>query len=176
MAIKYADNVAKGFALSISMVFTFLLSVILFNFQLSASSILGGSAVVAATLIYETDGQILGHPFSSKRRSTGEGKVALRRWHYFLLVVLATTLGVAMFPSRHVSLTDAAWDLITAPELSKKLGQTSSLPTVAIADMSVINARLTRAASACGWGIKPDRQSTRAPFGKEQNTVFVSDT
>ncbi|KPV77036.1 uncharacterized protein RHOBADRAFT_34497, partial [Rhodotorula graminis WP1] len=52
VAIKHADNIAKGFALSISIVFTFLLSVILFNFELSTPSVLGATVVVASTLLF----------------------------------------------------------------------------------------------------------------------------
>ena len=175
LAIKYADNVAKGFALSISIVFTFLLSVILFDFHLSASSILGGMAVVSSTLLYEADDKFLRQLIRPDPHS--QSKPILRRWHYFLLVILATTFGVAIFPSRHLSVTDAAWDLVAPHNMHHSLGH---LPTIAVADMGSINALLTKAAGVgegmSGWGLSPNRWSTKAPFGGDHPVSSVSHT
>ncbi|BGP37219.1 hypothetical protein JCM10449v2_001124 [Rhodotorula kratochvilovae] len=162
VAIKYADNVAKGFALSISIVFTFLLSVILFDFQLTAPSVLGAAAVVGSTLLFEMAPKDLRTLFASD--PYGAKKPVLRRWHYLLLVVLATTFGTALFPSRHLSVTSAAWELV-----QHKLDHHGAvrLPTVAVADMSQITDELVKAAGPgiCGWGLRPQRETTKSAYG-----------
>lgn len=156
------------------MVFTFLLSTIMFGFQLPGPSVAGGAAIIAATLIYETDGEILGQVFLSEHRRLTKGKTMIRRWHYILLVIMGTTFMAAMFPTRHASLTDAAWELMMTPEDPLKLHPLVSMPTVAMADMSSINARLLQGARSCGWGIGPQRQSTRSAFGWEHSVASVS--
>ncbi|GAA6029995.1 hypothetical protein JCM8097_009206 [Rhodosporidiobolus ruineniae] len=165
VAIKHADNVAKGFALSISIVFTFLLSVILFDFQLSSSSVIGGATVVISTLLFEMAPRDLKQIWSSDRSS----KPVLRRWHYILLVVLGTTFLAAVFPSRHLSVTSAAWDLVSErlEHLPQRVSSAHSfrLPTIAIADLAPINQRLEQGKSVCGWGTTAARWSTKAPYG-----------
>ncbi|KAH9958290.1 nucleotide-sugar transporter-domain-containing protein [Russula dissimulans] len=52
LVIKYADNIMKGFATSLSIVISFLASVGLFHFRITGSFILGASVVVAATWLY----------------------------------------------------------------------------------------------------------------------------
>ncbi|GAA5974127.1 hypothetical protein JCM11641_003450 [Rhodosporidiobolus odoratus] len=161
VAIKHADNVAKGFALSISIVFTFLLSVILFDFQLSASSIIGGATVVSSTLLFEMAPKDIRQLFIADRYSGG--KPILRRWHYILLVVLATVFGAALFPTKHLSVTTAAWDL-----MSESMEQHPvRLPTVAVADLSHINIPFDAAAGpgVCGWGVRTLRGTTKEPYG-----------
>ncbi|GAA5902970.1 hypothetical protein JCM6882_009659 [Rhodosporidiobolus microsporus] len=162
VAIKYADNVAKGFALSISIVFTFLLSVILFDFHLSFSSVIGGATVVTSTLLFEMAPKDIRQLFTSDRYTSG--KPVLRRWHYVLLVVLATIFGAGLFPSKHMSVTSAAWDLV-----NQKLDHHHSfrMPTVAIADLGPINQQLEKAAGqgGCGWGVNTLRATTKAAYG-----------
>lgn len=164
VAIKHADNIAKGFALSISIVFTFLLSVILFNFELSAPSVLGAAVVVGSTLLFETGPKDLRALFAPS--PYGAKKPVLRRWHCALLVVLATTLGVAAFPSRQLSYTSAAWELVQ----SKLDRHVVRQPTVAIADLSRINDELLAAAGpgVCGWGVRPQRETTKSAYGAPQ--------
>jgi len=162
VAIKHADNIAKGFALSISIVFTFLLSVILFDFELSTPSVLGATVVVASTLLFETGPKDIRSLFATSN-PYGAKKPALRRWHYLLLVALATTLGVAAFPTRQLSYTSAAWDLVQG-KLDRHVVRQ---PTVAIADMSQINELLLKAAGpgVCGWGVRPQRETTKSAYG-----------
>ena len=58
LVIKYADNIMKGFATSLSIVISFLASVGLFNFRITASFIVGASVVLAATWLYsQPDGK-----------------------------------------------------------------------------------------------------------------------
>ena len=52
MVIKYSDNILKGFATSLSIVISFLASVILFNFKMTLTFILGSVVVLIATWLY----------------------------------------------------------------------------------------------------------------------------
>ena len=52
LVIKYADNIMKGFATSLSIVISFLASVGLFHFRITASFIVGASVVLTATWLY----------------------------------------------------------------------------------------------------------------------------
>jgi solute carrier family 35 (UDP-sugar transporter), member A1/2/3 len=52
MVIKYSDNILKGFATSLSIVISFLASVVLFNFVITFTFLLGSLLVVAATCLY----------------------------------------------------------------------------------------------------------------------------
>jgi solute carrier family 35 (UDP-sugar transporter), member A1/2/3 len=52
LVIKYADNIMKGFATSLSIVISFLVSVGLFHFRITASFIVGSSVVLTATWLY----------------------------------------------------------------------------------------------------------------------------
>lgn len=58
LVIKYADNIMKGFATSLSIVISFLASVGLFHFRITASFVVGSSVVLAATWLYsQPDGK-----------------------------------------------------------------------------------------------------------------------
>jgi UDP-sugar transporter A1/2/3 len=52
LVIKYADNILKGFATSLSIVISFLASVIIFNFNITLTFLLGSAMVLAATWLY----------------------------------------------------------------------------------------------------------------------------
>ena len=148
VAIKHADNVAKGFALSISIVFTFLLSVILFDFQLTIPSVLGGLAVVGSTLLFEMDdsllrGIFLGPDLTERKLPP---KPLMRGYHYGLLVALAVTFTVAIFPTQRFSVTTAAWELVQS-HIDTSAHEV--LPTIAIADMGPINELLASASRKC---------------------------
>lgn len=52
VVIKYSDNIMKGFATSLSIVLSFLASVVLFNFRISWSFVIGASTVLTATWMY----------------------------------------------------------------------------------------------------------------------------
>ena len=52
LVIKYADNIMKGFATSLSIVISFLASVGLFHFHITASFVVGASVVLTATWLY----------------------------------------------------------------------------------------------------------------------------
>ncbi|RPA79153.1 nucleotide-sugar transporter [Ascobolus immersus RN42] len=52
MCVKYADNIAKNFATSISILLSFLASVYFFDFQVTLNYVLGASVVIFATLLY----------------------------------------------------------------------------------------------------------------------------
>ncbi|TFK72741.1 hypothetical protein BDN72DRAFT_762908 [Pluteus cervinus] len=52
VVIKYSDNILKGFATSLSIIFSFLASVVLFEFTITPSFIIGASVVLVATWMY----------------------------------------------------------------------------------------------------------------------------
>ncbi|KAJ7632704.1 nucleotide-sugar transporter-domain-containing protein [Roridomyces roridus] len=52
LVIKYADNILKGFATSLSIVISFLVSVALFDFQITFTFVLGSTIVLVATWLY----------------------------------------------------------------------------------------------------------------------------
>ncbi|KAJ2913444.1 hypothetical protein MD484_g6965, partial [Candolleomyces efflorescens] len=52
VVIKYADNILKGFATSLSIILSFVASVALFHFRVSGTFMLGSSFVLAATYLY----------------------------------------------------------------------------------------------------------------------------
>ncbi|KAG5653825.1 hypothetical protein H0H81_010098 [Sphagnurus paluster] len=52
MVIKYSDNILKGFATSLSIVLSFLASVLLFRFQMTFTFVLGSGIVLVATWLY----------------------------------------------------------------------------------------------------------------------------
>ncbi|KAH9952046.1 nucleotide-sugar transporter-domain-containing protein [Amylocystis lapponica] len=52
LVIKYADNILKGFATSLSIVISFLASVALFHFHMTLTFILGSTVVLVATWMY----------------------------------------------------------------------------------------------------------------------------
>jgi len=58
LVIKFSDNIIKGFATSISIVLSFLASVILFNFRITPAFIIGALTVMGATWLYNQPQQI----------------------------------------------------------------------------------------------------------------------
>lgn len=52
VVIKYSDNILKGFATSLSIILSFLASVVLFDFHITPPFIIGASTVLAATAMY----------------------------------------------------------------------------------------------------------------------------
>ncbi|KAJ3576232.1 hypothetical protein NP233_g550 [Leucocoprinus birnbaumii] len=52
VVIKYSDNILKGFATSLSIVLSFLASVVIFDFRISWSFVIGASTVLTATWMY----------------------------------------------------------------------------------------------------------------------------
>ncbi|KAI9273701.1 UDP-galactose transporter [Sporodiniella umbellata] len=52
LVVKYADNILKGFATSISIILSSLVSVWLFNFAFSGAFVLGATLVIYATYLY----------------------------------------------------------------------------------------------------------------------------
>ncbi|GAA5833033.1 hypothetical protein JCM5353_005443 [Sporobolomyces roseus] len=52
LVIRYSDNIMKGFATSLAIVLSFVAGVILFEFQVTTSFLVGTAMVVAATYLY----------------------------------------------------------------------------------------------------------------------------
>jgi len=66
LVIKYADNILKGFATSLSIVISCLASVALFDFPLTFTFALGASVVLVATWMYNQSGNVLDAGFWRK--------------------------------------------------------------------------------------------------------------
>ncbi|TBU35994.1 nucleotide-sugar transporter-domain-containing protein [Dichomitus squalens] len=66
LVIKYADNILKGFATSLSIVISFLASVALFDFQMTVTFILGSTVVLVATWMYNQPDAPAGDNFYPK--------------------------------------------------------------------------------------------------------------
>jgi len=54
IVIKYSDNILKGFATSLSIVLSFLASVVLFDFRITPSFVIGAGTVLGATWMYNS--------------------------------------------------------------------------------------------------------------------------
>jgi UDP-sugar transporter A1/2/3 len=52
VVVKYCDNILKGFATSISIILSTVMSIILFNFEITWLFFIGASLVIAATFLY----------------------------------------------------------------------------------------------------------------------------
>ena len=52
VVIKYSDNILKGFATSLSIIISFLASVVLFNFRITPVFVFGATTVLLATFMY----------------------------------------------------------------------------------------------------------------------------
>lgn len=75
LVIKYADNILKGFATSLSIVISFLASVALFHFQMTISFILGSLVVLVATWLYN-------QPESSSTSGNDSAAARDARWSW----------------------------------------------------------------------------------------------
>ncbi len=159
VAIKHADNISKGFALAVSIVFTFILSIIFFDFRPTKPSIFGALAVIASTLLFEADGPAAvrfmaknGRRMSFYRPSLAHGR---RQRTAGLLFAFGCGLWL-MLP--------ASLDPISAAPAGPV-----DRPTIALADLTAINTLLAQAASnepgMCHWGLHPHRESTHSAFG-----------
>ncbi|GAA5865965.1 hypothetical protein JCM8547_002899 [Rhodosporidiobolus lusitaniae] len=54
LVIRYSDNIMKGFATSLAIVLSFIAGIILFNFQVTLSFLVGTAMVVTSTYLYNT--------------------------------------------------------------------------------------------------------------------------
>ena len=52
VVIKYADNIAKSFSTSVSIILSFVASMILFDYSVTWGVVVGGAAVIGATWIF----------------------------------------------------------------------------------------------------------------------------
>lgn len=108
LVIKYADNILKGFATSLSIVISFLSSVALFHFQITVSFVLGAAVVLVATWMYN-------QPDSSSSTSGSEGPSRSWSWRWSR---------PAFCPSRNASALE-----LTGGTLSRR-ASTSSLSSL----------------------------------------------
>lgn len=59
LVIKYSDNIMKGFATSLSIILSFLASVVLFHFHITPAFMIGSSTVLVATWMYNQPAPVL---------------------------------------------------------------------------------------------------------------------
>ena len=67
LVIKYADNILKGFATSLSIVISCLAAVAVFDFPLTFTFAFGASVVLAATWMYNQSGNVLQVVFCGRK-------------------------------------------------------------------------------------------------------------
>ena len=75
---RYADNILKGFATSLSIILSCLASVYLFDFEITASFVLGAGFVLYATHLYGLPGKSSSTPIlpvDKKSSDDGKGEV-----------------------------------------------------------------------------------------------------
>lgn len=66
VVIKYSDNILKGFATSLSIVLSFLASVVLFQFKITMGFLIGAVTVLVATWMYNQPSEIPPPPLVEK--------------------------------------------------------------------------------------------------------------
>ncbi|RIB11069.1 nucleotide-sugar transporter-domain-containing protein [Gigaspora rosea] len=66
LVVKYADNILKGFATSISIILSFIASVYLFNFPVTGTFLIGSTLVLIATYMYNY------HPIEQEEDNVGQ--------------------------------------------------------------------------------------------------------
>ncbi|PKK68440.1 nucleotide-sugar transporter [Rhizophagus irregularis] len=71
MVVKYADNILKGFATSISIILSFLASVYLFNFIVTSTFLMGATLVLIATYVYSKPDPKKEIPSNNKEKDDG---------------------------------------------------------------------------------------------------------
>ncbi|BGP14015.1 hypothetical protein JCM10213_005600 [Rhodosporidiobolus nylandii] len=70
LVIRYSDNIMKGFATSLAIVLSFCAGIILFDFQVTLSFLVGTAIVVASTYLYNS-------PDTARRGLTGGSSASL---------------------------------------------------------------------------------------------------
>ncbi len=120
LVIKYADNILKGFATSLSIVISFLASVALFNFQMTVTFVLGSTVVLMATWMYnQPDASAGDNLYPKECRSWG--------WRWRSLKPASTALELAggnMAISRRPSTSS-----LSSITCSPQPGQSKSYPS-----------------------------------------------
>lgn len=62
LVVKYADNILKGFATSLAIIISCVLSIIFFDFHLTSLFVLGSSMVITSVLLYSKPDLIFNVP------------------------------------------------------------------------------------------------------------------
>ena len=90
VVIKYSDNILKGFATSLSIIISFLASVVLFGDQITLSFMIGATTVLAATAMYNQPDKPASE-FPKKNHGISGGNGSGKKG------VLGSTLGLGLF-------------------------------------------------------------------------------
>ncbi|CAB1102017.1 unnamed protein product [Ectocarpus sp. CCAP 1310/34] len=78
MVVKYADNVIKGFATSVSIVLTALISFVLFDFRISVMFVIGAYFVLHSTFLYSQKPPNASNSSSNSSSSSADGGAAAK--------------------------------------------------------------------------------------------------
>ncbi|THG98634.1 hypothetical protein EW026_g3594 [Hermanssonia centrifuga] len=120
LVIKYADNILKGFATSLSIVISFLASVALFSFPITVSFLVGSLVVLVATWLYnQPDTASSSSTTGSEPSTTATSGRACRSWSW------RWRRGTTLTESRNASALE-----LTGGTLSRR-ASTSSLSSLA---------------------------------------------
>ncbi len=66
VVVKYADNILKGFACSLAIIISSIISIFLFGFQLSLQFVVGAGLVIGSVFLY-------GHQPKPDKKARNEG-------------------------------------------------------------------------------------------------------
>lgn len=64
ISCRFADNILKGFATSLSIILSCVISVLLFDFQITSLFVVGASIVLLSTFLYTSDVEVKKRSFS----------------------------------------------------------------------------------------------------------------
>ncbi|THH33863.1 hypothetical protein EUX98_g211 [Antrodiella citrinella] len=93
LVIKYADNILKGFATSLSIVISFMASVALFNFHMSLTFVLGSTVVLVATWMYNQPDPITSVTGGARQDSRASREHTIKtRFNLFVVITLLLIL------------------------------------------------------------------------------------
>ncbi|KAI5119738.1 hypothetical protein M0805_008668 [Coniferiporia weirii] len=125
IVIKYSDNILKAFATSLSIVLSFLASVVLFNFHITPSFVVGASTVLAATWLYNQPENV-----------DGSSSVAFPK-----IVAGVMSPRKSSFPGTPVEPAEPDAPILGEPESSRRTSLGSVSPRVLSAALKLVTPR-----------------------------------
>ena len=114
-----------------------MLSVFLFDFQITAAPVLGISLVVGSTLLFEADAVTINRLWSRQSAAHeyySRPKRIPKLWHLSAPILLLVVFGLSSRPIPPLGISTSAWQTVAT-----RLVPNDHLPTIAIAEMESIN-------------------------------------
>jgi hypothetical protein len=112
------------------------LSVFLFDFQITAAPVLGISLVAGSTLLFEADAVTINRLWS--RQSAAHEYYShpkrLKLWHLSASILFLVVFGLSSRPIPPLGISTSAWQTVAT-----RFDANDRLPTIAIAEMESIN-------------------------------------